>query len=671
MKRRSISALALMLSVAMCGCTVVEQLPDATTETTYVQDISAIRAQDDFYGYINASYLMSLDVSDSQQYAGSFEDASDVIDTRLDEIIHEIVSGDRDSYAPGSNEQLIYDCYFQLLEASSEGSMMNEADLESFETVCDSVLNVSTIDEYLELSGELYRDYGVDPVFAPYVINGIDTSDSGAIVIMPFDSPSGQDLEYLSFGGTDAQSTANEFTTLLIELGMDPDEAADRGVEDTRFLMSIALETDLDFVKMLEEHPDDIVNYLVFETNDEIDLICPNLGHEGILKAMGFDGDIVSGLYILEEGQLSAIDSMLTEDNLTAWKDITLLSLVKKLTLMLPDTYGGYCPVGNSDWYVLRELKKYLASELGEEYVDRYYDEDTVEAVDAIAYQIRDEYVSMIEDCSWMSDEGKSLVIDKLMNMTFYIGASSPHEVDPSDVSLVGDSYYETYSNLYRKKHDELISKLNGTYESDGFDHMSPQTVNACYISVGNMMVIPLGVMQAPFYDPDASFYTNLGGIGAVIGHEISHAFDYHGMWYDASGNYDPTWMPAEDIESFEEISASFVDYYSSFMVMTYHNVDGDLTIGENMADAAGMACVLRLADSLDQKQEIFENYARIFAGISTRAMMLDQIADDPHSPNIVRVNATVALFDEFYEIYDVTEGDLMYIPESDRVRRW
>ena len=88
MKRRSISALALMLSVAMCGCTVVEQLPDATTETAYVQDISAIRAQDDFYGYINASYLMSLDISDSQQYAGSFEDASDVIDTRLDEIIH-------------------------------------------------------------------------------------------------------------------------------------------------------------------------------------------------------------------------------------------------------------------------------------------------------------------------------------------------------------------------------------------------------------------------------------------------------------------------------------------------------------------------------------------------------------------------------------------------------
>ena len=178
MRQRIVGAAALGLALVVGGCTVIETVPSSTS-SAYVQDISAIRAQDDFYGYINASYLMSLDISDSQQYAGSFEDASDVIDTRLDEIIHEIVSGDRDSYAPGSNEQLIYDCYFQLLEASSEGAMMNEADLESFETVCDSVLNVSTIDEYLELSGELYRDYGVDPVFAPYVINGNDTSDAG------------------------------------------------------------------------------------------------------------------------------------------------------------------------------------------------------------------------------------------------------------------------------------------------------------------------------------------------------------------------------------------------------------------------------------------------------------------------------------------------------------
>lgn len=670
MKNKMIGISAALMALCLGGCSVIETVPGSTTATS-VQDISAIRAQDDFYGYINASYLMDIDVSDSRGVAGSFDDLSDDIDTKLDDIIHEIVSGDRDSYDPGSNEQLIYDYYYQLLDSSSSGSMMTEGDLESFVSVCDSILSVSTVDEYLEISGELYRDYGVDPVFAPYVINGISSSDEGAIAIIPFDSPSDDTLDYLSFGGTSAQSTANEFSAILIELGTDPEEAGSRGIDDTRFLMSIALETDLDFVNMLADHQDDIVNYLVFKTDDEIDLICPNVGHEGILKSMGLEGDIVSGLYILEEGQLAAIDSMLTEDNLTAWKDITLLSFVKRLELMLPDEYGGYCPVGNSDAFVLREVKKYLSLEIGEEYVERYYDEDTVTDVASIAYQIRDEYVSMIGDCSWMSDEGKSLVIDKLMNMTFCIGAASPHEVDHSDAALVGDSYYETYSNICRKGHDGMISDLNGTGESNGFDHMPPQTVNACYLSIDNMMVIPLGIMQAPFYDPDASFYTNLGGIGAIIGHEISHAFDYHGMWFDVSGHYDPTWMPAEDIESFEAISASFVDYYSSFMVMTYHNVDGDLTIGENMADAAGLECVLRFADSLDQEQEIFENFARIFARIGTRAAMLDQIENDPHSPNIVRVNATVALFDGFYEIYDVTEGDLMYVPVSDRVRRW
>jgi predicted metalloendopeptidase len=184
-------------------------------------------------------------------------------------------------------------------------------------------------------------------------------------------------------------------------------------------------------------------------------------------------------------------------------------------------------------------------------------------------------------------------------------------------------------------------------------------------------MVIPLGIMDAPFYDPDASYYANLGGIGAVIGHEISHAFDYSGMQYDASGNFDPDWMPASDIEAFASVSSSFVEYYSSYTVMTYHNVDGDLTITENMADAAGLECVLRLAPSLSEKQEIFENYAKIFASVTTREAMLDQIATDAHSPDMVRINANVALFDEFYEIYDVNEGDLMYVAPSDRVRRW
>ena len=177
--------------------------------------------------------------------------------------------------------------------------------------------------------------------------------------------------------------------------------------------------------------------------------------------------------------------------------------------------------------------------------------------------------------------------------------------------------------------------------------------------------------MDAPFYDKDASYYTNLGGIGSIIGHEISHAFDYHSMWFDMNGNYNPEWMPQEDRDAFEEVALSISEYYSSYTVLTYHNVDGDLTIGENMADISGLEVILRMAGDLDAKKEIFENFAVCFASVSTRDIALSSLSSDSHSPNQIRVNATVALFPEFYEIYEVTSEDLMYVQEDCRVRRW
>ena len=664
MRNRFVGVSALALAVVMGGCTVIETVPSSTT-SAYVQDVAAIRAQDDFYGYINASYLMELDVSDSQGFRSRFGEINSVIDDRLDELIRGIAAGDRESYPAGSNEQLIYDLYYQVLDASTSGSLMTSDDMASFSATCDRILSISSVPEYLSMVGELYRDFGVNPVFSPYVIG------DESVVVLPFVNPTSEELEFISLGGSSAQSTANYYTTVLVEAGVDPEEAAARGVADANLLMDIAAGTDFDLEKTILEDTNDIQNYLIYKSYSEIDSLCPNVGHEGILTTMGFDSSSMSGLYIVEEEQLSTVDSLMTSENLEGWKDILLVSYQYSLIDMLPLSYGGPGTVYTNDEYALAAVKRKLSLELGEEYVEVYYDEATVSAVTSIAYAVRDEYVSLIADCSWMSDEGKALVTDKLMSMTFCIGAAEPHEVDPSAASLIGPTCYETAINMNRKRHDRNKDSVDGSLEESGFDHMPPQTVNACYVGLENTMVIPLGIMDAPFYDPDASYYANLGGIGAVIGHEISHAFDYSGMQYDASGNFDPDWMPASDIEAFASVSSSFVEYYSSYTVMTYHNVDGDLTITENMADAAGLECVLRLAPSLSEKQEIFENYAKIFASVTTREAMLDQIATDAHSPDMVRINANVALFDEFYEIYDVNEGDLMYVAPSDRVRRW
>ncbi|MCR5529818.1 MAG: M13 family metallopeptidase [Saccharofermentans sp.] len=673
MGRKAVAALSSIMALLMTGCTVAESIPTTSETSIQVQDISAIRAQDDFYGYINSSYLVSLDTDDSDGYGGSFDDVSAVISDRLDEIIREIAQGDRESYLPGSNEQLIYDLYYLLLDASAgtDGSFMSDEDVTSFEQKCAEILNAASIDELLYIVGDLYREYNVDPIFTPTVTPDLNDSGKSAVGITPFYSPEGTELEVIVLGGNDASDTARSFTNVLIDAGVDSQEAEERGIEDTLLLMQIGYATDFDIVNMLEENLVEAPKYMIYLTEDEIDDLCPNVGHEGILATMGIEDDYVDGIYIVLEDQLSAIDSLLTEDNLESWKDITLLSFVNSIKSFLPESYGGSSIAYSNDSYAIREVKRYLSTELSEEYVERYYDEETVSAVEDLVYDIRDEYEEMINDCEWMSDEGKALAVEKLMSIEFYIGADEPHVTDPSDADLIGASCFETRLALNVRSYERWLSELRGEYESSGFEGMLPTTANACYNPISNCVVIPLGIMDAPFYDKDASYYTNLGGIGSIIGHEISHAFDYHSMWFDMNGNYNPEWMPQEDRDAFEEVALSISEYYSSYTVLTYHNVDGDLTIGENMADISGLEVILRMAGDLDAKKEIFENFAVCFASVSTRDIALSSLSSDPHSPNQIRVNATVALFPEFYEIYEVTSEDLMYVQEDCRVRRW
>ena len=177
--------------------------------------------------------------------------------------------------------------------------------------------------------------------------------------------------------------------------------------------------------------------------------------------------------------------------------------------------------------------------------------------------------------------------------------------------------------------------------------------------------------MNAPFYSPDQSYWENLGGIGAVVGHEISHAFDNHGMMYDMNGNYDPSWIPDEDRKAFDEMASHIEEYYSRQKILEIHPVDGELTLGENLADISGVDCILRLTKTNEERKELLENYARVWACVSQKDGALAQLYSDVHSPAITRVNAVVALFDPFYEIYDVKEGDAMYVAPEERVTRW
>ena len=280
------------------------------------------------------------------------------------------------------------------------------------------------------------------------------------------------------------------------------------------------------------------------------------------------------------------------------------------------------------------------------------------------------EYVELINN-SYMSADGKTAIIDKLNAIELNIGAPEAGEVDPNNADIIGEDALDTLIGVRRNLVTELINQIGSPVdrETETWD-MAVYAVNACYDPRMNSITIPLGIMMSPFYDANASRGANYGGLGSVIGHEISHAFDNEGMNYDANGIYNPDWIPLEDRAIFNERNQTLIEYFNTFTVNDVYHIDGELTLGENLADIGGLQCVMSVLDT-SEEQEAFENYARIWASVTPIDDVIYYLEVDVHSPDMIRVNAVVSMLDEFYEVYDVNEGDPMYVAPENRITRW
>ena len=205
-----------------------------------------------------------------------------------------------------------------------------------------------------------------------------------------------------------------------------------------------------------------------------------------------------------------------------------------------------------------------------------------------------------------------------------------------------------------------------------GLWDMSANTVNAYYAPGDNSINFPAAILQAPFYDKNASRSANLGGIGVVIGHEISHAFDTSGSQFDAAGNM-VNWWTDEDRAAFTERTAKVAERYGAIEVLPGESVHGDLTIGETVADLCGMACMLDLMKTTKDAdyEAFFTSFTRVWRELITKEERSRRLKIDPHAPAYLRADITVQQFEEFYETFDVKEGDRMYTAPEDRLRVW
>lgn len=328
-----------------------------------------------------------------------------------------------------------------------------------------------------------------------------------------------------------------------------------------------------------------------------------------------------------------------------------------------------------------------LGDAIGELYVERYFPQSSKDYMIGLVENLRTALGKHIINLDWMSDDTKLNAIKKLNAITVKIGYPdkwkdySTMNIDPAL------SYAENMHNVSMWHQQETYNKWGKPVDKTEWG-MTPQTINAYYNPMANEIVFPAGILQAPFFDPNSSDAENYGGIGVVIGHEITHGFDDQGRNFDADGNM-VNWWTEEDAAKFADKTKALIDQYSAVEVLPGLHANGAYTLGENIADQGGLRVSMTafldsqkkkgidvtseeaLIDGIDPIKVFYMNYANIWAGNIRDAEIRNLTNADVHSLAKYRVNVGLSNIDPFFKAFNITDGQPMFRPEAERVVIW
>ena len=686
MRRKIVCALLTAAMVLQTvGCTSINTAAGAVLDkvsgqkqneeeqsTADAVDKTQVRYQDDYYDYVNSNLLDKIDLADTDAQWTWFGELSAVANEEMEDIIKEVASSN-ESYEKGSSEQKIRDMY----DCVSDMDNRNEVGLGPLQPHLDLIRNAATIDEYVDALAQLSGEFGFSSVVGGYYIDQ-DLADSSkyAVYLMYADTLIGK--EYLE--SESSQDYVNMYfdyvSNMFQEFGMTKDEAEQTSDDIEALLRDICAST-----LSSEQYYDPSITYNVF-TKDQLQQLYTNIDVDKMLKTLKIDS--VDTYIVSDVEQARKINSLLTEDNLELLKNFSSFVMLNDVAEYSTQNYAAlknqidnqlHGVTGTkSDEDIWMDLTQdMLPWDFGKIYVEEHFSEQSKQDVEAMISRIIDEYETIINRQEWMSDATKQKAIRKLETMAVKIGYPDewPESMEMMQVTPVseGGSLLSNMLVNMQVTIDDSLQKLDGEVDRSLWG-MTPQTINAYYDPSNNEIVFPAAILQPPFYNPEADDAVNIGAIGFVIAHEISHAFDANGSKYDEYGNYNE-WWTEEETQKYNELSQSIIDYYNNYEVMGV-TVTGSLTLSANIADLGAMTCVTSIiGDNKKSLDQAFGQLAYIWASVETAGYQLYLLNNDTHSPNKLRVNAVLSSCDAFYDVYDIAETDGMYVAPQNRVGIW
>ncbi len=663
---------AVLFSFAACKTSSYQKFVE-------VQGIdSTLKAGDNFFMYVDGKWYDTAQIPSTQAGVGTYMFMNYPQRIRLQNILDSV---SKNNNVKGSIEQKVGDFYASGMDLSTinkRGYDPIKPLLASLETISDIPSLMKFVADEIKLNNGSIVAFSVSPDDKNSSVNIAHSSQTG--IGMP-----DRDYYFKSDASTIAiQEAYKKYLSTLLELtgtsSSDANKDADLVYEiDKQLATSHKTRVELRDVK---------ANYNKLAV---VDLVKrqPNIGWLSLLSNLGVKADSID---IGQPAYYDQLNSLLKSVSISDWKVYLKANSIGNYADVLSKPFidatfeftkvlSGQAVQKSRGEIMASAVDVTLGFALGQLYVKKYFTEGAKKRMEELVNNLQKAYANRIDNLNWMSDSTKQKAKEKLFAITKKIGYPDKWR-DYSNVTIVRDQYFENVVSTAAANYRYKLAKFGKLVDKSEW-FTTPSTVTAYNNPSANEIVFPAGILQAPYFDNNTDDALNYGGIGMVIGHEITHTFDDQGAQYDKDGNV-KNWWTKDDYSKFKAKTQEVIDLYSSFAVLDSLHVKGAMTVGENTADISGIAVAYDAFKMTKEGQDAtlkiggYTPDQRFFLSVAKiwRVKMKDEylrlwINNNPHSPPMWRVNGPLMNSTPFYKAFKVQPGDKMYLAEDKRINIW
>jgi predicted metalloendopeptidase len=643
-----------------------------------------VRPQDDFYNYVNGEWMKRTEIPADRSRWGSFDELRKNTDKNTLKILREAQNDP--AYKEGTDQRKALDYFASIMDLEAR----EKAGIKPVKPFLDQINGIKTKDDVLKFMvtaepvlNSSFMGVGVSP----------DMKDSNKNVLYVYPAGFGlPERDYYTAQDADAQKIREQYKEHIGRMLQFLNKTESEIKTAQQHILDI--ETRLAKAKLTKEErrkPEKTYNPMSVQDWQQL---MPDFDVKKYLQDLDLQVDSV---VVTQPGYFKVLNQVFVNQPIDAIKDYLTWNVFRsaagKLSKEISDAnwqfYGkileGQKKRRPLDERALATVNWSIGEAVGKLYVDKMFPpEAKAKAKEMITY-LQKAYTKRIAELPWMSEQTKQKAIHKVNSLQIKIGYPDKWK-DYGKLKITpvreGGSYFDNSMAVSQWHFDEMKEKLNKPVDKTEWG-MAPQIVNAYYNPMYNEIVFPAAILQPPFYDYRVDEAVNYGGMGAVIGHEISHGFDDQGAKFNAEGNFE-NWWTEQDFEKFNDLVKKLAEQYNKIEVLPGVFINGEFTSGENIGDLGGVNAALTALQlyykdhkkpgkiqGFTPEQRFFMSWATIWRTKSREEALKKQIKTDPHSPGQVRATQPLRNVDEFYQAFDIKKGDKMYIKPEERVKIW